>query len=431
VGAVGPEWDLSFPERFLIAGRAVWFYAAKIVWPTKLTFIYPRWDLDAGVWWQWLFPLVALAVLAGLWRFQRRIGRGPLTAALFFGGTLFPALGFVDVYPMRYAFVADHFQHIAGVGVMALIAAGLVKMLRPVRYAAALLMVLPMGLAVMTWNQTHVYADRETLWRDTLVKNPDCWMAHNNLGGLLGEKDRNEEAIAHFLAAMRIKKDDASIPYNLGLTLKKIGRSDEAMAYYLDALHIDPKYAEVHNNLALALAEKGRIDEAIQHFREAVRLKPVSATSRNNLGNYLMKKGRIDEAMNQYLEALRIDPNHAEAHDSLGVILADLGQIDEAIRHLQEALRLKPDYPQAHYDLGVALDKMDLIDEAMNQYQEALRLKPDYAEAHNNLGVVFGKKGQTDEALRQFEEALRLKPDYLDARDNRDVALITKRQAAR
>ena len=118
VGAQGPEWAFSFPERCLIAGRAVWFYAGKLFWPANLTFIYPRWQINTGAWWQWIFPVAALAVVAVLWRLRRRIGRGPLVAVLFFGGTLLPALGFTNVYPMRYSFVADHFQYLASVGLI-------------------------------------------------------------------------------------------------------------------------------------------------------------------------------------------------------------------------------------------------------------------------------------------------------------------------
>ena len=116
-----PIWDLSLLERFLIAGRALWFYLGKLAWPTRLTFSYPRWQIDVGLWWQYVFPLATVAVTAGLYVLRKRIGRGPLVAALLFGGTLVPALGFIDVYPMRYSFVADHFQYLAGIAPVALV----------------------------------------------------------------------------------------------------------------------------------------------------------------------------------------------------------------------------------------------------------------------------------------------------------------------
>ena len=116
---------LSFMQRCLLPGRALWFYLAKLIWPHPLIFIYPRWEVSGAVWWQFLFPAAALALAAALWRWRRRLGGGPLVALLFFAGTLFPALGFFDVYPFRYSFVADHFQYLACIGPLALAGAGL------------------------------------------------------------------------------------------------------------------------------------------------------------------------------------------------------------------------------------------------------------------------------------------------------------------
>jgi hypothetical protein len=124
VGASGQEFELSAIERVLIAGRALWFYAGKLVWPAPLVFYYPRWTIDAGTGWQYLFPAAALLVLVGLWMARSRIGRGPLAAALIFAGVLAPALGFINVYPFRFSFVSDHYQYHANIALIALAAAG-------------------------------------------------------------------------------------------------------------------------------------------------------------------------------------------------------------------------------------------------------------------------------------------------------------------
>ena len=110
VGAIGPEWDFSFLDRLLIAGRALWFYIGKLVWPNPIIFTYPRWSIDDSIWWQYIYPVTFLFLIFLLWHWRKNIGRGPLTAILFFAGSLFPALGFFNVYPMRFSFVADHFQ---------------------------------------------------------------------------------------------------------------------------------------------------------------------------------------------------------------------------------------------------------------------------------------------------------------------------------
>ena len=120
---VGPEFQFTLVERLLIAGRAIWFHLWKLCWPTKLTFIYPRWQIDSTAWWQYLFPLGVMALVAGCWSIRRRT-RAPLAALLFFGGTLFPTLGFFNLYTFRYSLVANHYQYLASLGPITLTAAG-------------------------------------------------------------------------------------------------------------------------------------------------------------------------------------------------------------------------------------------------------------------------------------------------------------------
>ena len=193
VGAQGIDWQLSLLERCVIAGRALWFYADKLFWPTNLTFMYPRWRIDAADPGQLAYPLAAVATIVALWLARHRIGSGPLVAVLLFAGTLVPALGFFDIFPMRYSFVADHFQYLASIGLIALgVGAGahLIREWAPerARVAHALGAILVLVLATLTWRQCHVYADHETLWRDTIKKNPASWMGHTNLGALLGRR---------------------------------------------------------------------------------------------------------------------------------------------------------------------------------------------------------------------------------------------------
>jgi protein O-mannosyl-transferase len=295
VGARGKDWSLSLADRCLVAGRALWFYASKLVWPRKLTFMYPRWAIDSGVWWQYLFPLGAVAVLATLWLGRQRFGKPPLIGVLFFAGTLVPALGFVDVYPMRFSFVADHYQYLASVGLIALGTALACEVLRrsgirTTLVAPTLSIAILVVLGQLVWKQAHIYRDTETLWRDTIAKNSDSWIAHNNLGFVLYRQGRLEEAVAHYHEALRIK----------------------------------PDHPLARPNLAVALTKLGRLDEAVAQYREALRLYPNDASSRVNLGALLEGQGRLDEAISQYREALRISPQHTAAQRTLARALQRL-----------------------------------------------------------------------------------------------------------
>ena len=342
VGA-GRDWILSVVQRCLLAGRALWFYVGKLCWPHPLTFIYPRWVIDARAWWQYLFPMAALVVPITLWLLRRRIGRGPLVATLYFEGTLVPALGFFDVYPFRYSFVADHFQYLACIGPIALVvsagamicrrSAGQWDRLVTLAAAAALLM-----LGVFTWRQGLIYNDPETLWRDTLAKNPDAWMAHNNLGLVLTDQGRVEEAIAEYRASLRIKPDHWGAHYNLANALVAQGKLANAITEYQVVLRAEPNFAPAHDNLGGALAMQGKIAEATAEFVAALRINPDSAEAHNNLGNALLELGKVVEAVAQYREALRLRPDLPPALSKMAWILATDGNAN--FRNGAEAIQL-------------------------------------------------------------------------------------------
>jgi tetratricopeptide (TPR) repeat protein len=393
IGAEGAAFELTIVERCLLAGRAIWFYLGKLFWPTELIFIYPRWQVSQAVWRQYLFPAAALLLLAGCWA-VRRWWRGPLAGLLFFVGTLLPALGFCNVYPFLFSFVADHFQYLASLGVITLASAGAALLLargrfwdRLVGYLTCLLLLATLG--ALTWRQSRMYADHETLYHATIDKNPDCWLVHNNLGLVLVDRGRVDEAIAHFQQALKIKPDLEQAHYNLGFALVGRGQVDEAIAHYQQALKIKPDYALAHNNLGTALAGRGQVDGAIAHFQQALKIKPDLAQAHCNLGFALVGRGQVDEAIAHYQQALKIKPDYALAHHNLGTALAGRGQVDEAIAHFQQALKIKPGDAEVHYELAVVLESRRQFAEAMFHYRKDLEIRPEHAEAHNNLAWLL------------------------------------------
>ena len=357
VGATGAAFDLAFAERLLVAGRAIWFYLGKVFWPADLVFIYPRWTIDTGSLWQDLCPAFVAAALAALFLLQRR-SRGPLAAALLFAGTLFPALGFVDVYPFRFSFVADHFEYLAAAMALSAAAAALalaVKRLpatKPAAMGAALCAVA--ALAALTWRQSAMYSDIGTLWQTTIERNPCCWLAHNNLGLALMADGQTDEAIAHYMRAIEINPGFAGAHNNLGIALMKRGQTGEAIAQYQRALELGPGDAEAHNNLAMALRKEGRLDDAVAQYGLALGIKPDDLATNFNLGNALLQEGRVPDAIARYEKALEISPDFADAHNNLGNALRRLGRIDEALAEYRKALAIDPSNERALANLKAA-----------------------------------------------------------------------------
>ena len=311
--------DLSLLDRCLIAGRAFWFYLWKLLWPSNLMFVYPRWEINATVWWQYIFPLAVLGLLALLWSL-RRWARAPLAGVLVYIVLLSPSLGFANIYFFLYSFVADHWQYLACLGIITPCASGIVLLAGQLKSWHAWLergtiLLLAGVLFLLTWQQSRMYTNVETLYRTTIARNPACWMAYNNLGNILYQANRIPEAMDLFKQALRIKP--AVAHYSLGNALALTGRTSEAIDQYKQALRINPNYAEVHNNL----------------------------------GNALLLTRRTSEAIDQYKQALWINPNYADAHNNLGAALGQMGQISEAIEQVKAALRIRPNFIHAQNNL--------------------------------------------------------------------------------
>jgi len=421
VGAEGPDFALTFPDRLLIAGHVLWFYLGKLLWPVNLCFLYPQWHPDTGVWRQWLYPLSAAGVLGIIWLGRKRLGRGPVAAVLFYVGTLFPVLGFINAYGMRYSFVWDHWVYLPALGIIALVAALAARVAESLRTPAVVYgfgtIVLPV-LVLLTWRQAGIYTDMETLWRDTLARNPDCWLAHNNLGSLLKDRGRIDEAMEHYQKAIQICPTYPESWYNLGVALAAQGRFDAAIEDFRKAILINPNYPDAQYNLGIALAALGRLDEAIANYRKAIELNPNFSEAFDNLGVALMDQDRFADAIENIHRAIQINPNNFEAQYNLGVALAAQGRFAEAIESYRKAIELNPNFSDALDNLGISLATQGRLDEAIENYHKAIRINPRRPETFFHLGMALSQMGRTREAVVQYREALRLNPNLAGALNN-------------
>lgn len=341
----------SMAERVLIAAHALWFYVGKLLWPVELAVIYPHWDVNIADPRGWVYVVVAAAVAVALWFLRRRIGRGPLACALFFAVMLSPALGFVDYGYMRYSFVADRYQYLAGTGVIVFFAAvaawgteRLPGLPRKTARGTALALLVLLGAA--TWNQAGVYKDEVTLFRHIISLNPDARTAHLNLAyALIYSKGGSEEALA--AARIAVKKR--------------------------------PLYYNSHNVLGLALSKLGRYDEAEKHLRKAIELNPRYAPAFLNLGESFRIRGRYKGALEAYLAAVRIDPDYPLPYVGMGYVLFSLERYEGVVSSMKRALLLKPDLPMApalHSFMGQALEKLGRHEEAERHLRRARELAP-------------------------------------------------------
>jgi tetratricopeptide (TPR) repeat protein len=383
----------SLPMSLRISNAMVSYvtYIWQMVWPVKLAVLYP-FPVKGLPFVEVIGAVILLVFISTVLFLLRQRHPCYLVGWLWYLGMLVPMIGFIQAGSIAHA---DRYTYLPQIGLYLLLTWAAADWCAGWRHHRVVLSggatVILMVLIFCARVQTSYWRNSELLWTHALACTSDNYIAHNNLGNALPQKEKMEEAIIQYQTALEIKPDFAEACYSLGNALSQKGRMDEAIAYYQTALQINPGYAEAHNNL----------------------------------GNALLQKGVVEEAMAQYQLALRIKPDYAEARYNLGIALLQKGDVDAAITQYQQALQIIPDNAQVHVHLGNALLKKSRVDEAISQYQQALRITPNNAEAHNNLGYALLKTGNANEAMVHFQKALQIKPDALNVLNNLAWLLAT------
>ncbi|HLA28291.1 MAG TPA: tetratricopeptide repeat protein [Syntrophales bacterium] len=422
-GALASFDFFPFPVRLANALVAYVSYLVKTFWPVGLSAFYPH---------PAQFPLIKIiasifTLLSVSWFVIITREKRPylIVGWLWYLGTLLPVIGLMQVGSHA---MADRYTYLPLMGIFVMLSWGIAEILprwpkreASIAFLAGALLLAPMTLS---WRQASYWRDSYTLFSHALKVTDDNWLAHNNLGLVLVEQGKTQEAEKHYRQALRLMPEYYEAHSNLGILLAGQGKEEEAVRHYIKALAIHPGYAAAHNNLGMLLAKQGKMKEAEEHYLQALRWSPDYYAAHHNLGIIFAGQGRFTEAAAHYLKALAIKPDYAAAHSNLGALLAEQGKMKEAEEHYRQALRGSPEYYAAHNNLGILLSQQGKHGEAVAHYIKALAMNPDYADAHNNLGISLAQKGKHAEALSHFLKALRLKPDDVQLHYNAGLAYL-------
>jgi len=422
----GPDETLFW--RLAGAGWSVWFYIYKALLPVKLAMIYPRWKIDPVNIVHYVPLLGVVGALAALgWYRHRRYVRPAALAMGYFVVMLVPVMGFFQMFYMRFALAADHWQHLSIIGVIALVVGAAWRAVdrlgaRAYMPGALLAGLIVAALGVQTWRQCRVYKDQETLWRDNIAKYDGVWMAWFSLGNALqhkndqtGDPKAMEEAFRCYQKAVDLKKDFHMARSNLGNLLATQGRFPEALMVYTEAMAYKPDEARIHNNRGTMLWQLGRPTEAMHAVELALTYQPDYTPARLNMAEFLGRMGQLDRAIEQLREGIKLDRYDVDLRVKLGAMLMQTRRMDEAIAELSKAIEMKPQHLRAMQNLGVALSEKGRPEEALKIYDRALAVAPSDAPLILNRGYVLQKLRRPAEAAMAYEKALRLNPQMLEA----------------
>jgi tetratricopeptide (TPR) repeat protein len=412
IDRVPHDWSIGFVGRFAVAGRAPWFYLWKTVWPANLMFVYPRWEINAHAPISFL-PWLGTAVGAvALWRLRsRRWARACSFGLGYFVIALLPVLGFFDIFYFRYSFVADHFQYLASIGLTALVAAGAATWM-PQRTAKECLAAVAIGLlGLLSWKHAQTFHDDETLWRDTLLRNPTAFLAQNNMGVLLLGRRQYADCEKYFRKAVRLKPHYLEGLTNLGLTLTALGNYAEAEQQLQEALRIQVDSWKAHYFLAHLYYLQKRPAESEREFRRAIVADPTIADSYYDLGNLLQEQHRYTEAVENYRKAIEQDSTSVNAYLALAKSLTIQGKYADAMSMFRRGLTVEPRHLVMRNELAWLMATAP--DAAVRSAPQAIEISEQIAgltarqepRPLATLAAAYAEAGRFDEAVRTAKEA--------------------------
>ena len=454
VSREGFELAYSFSEQVLIAAQAVWFYVGKLLWPTNLIVIYPHFDVSVENLVAWLFVATTVGVLILLWSYRHRIGKGPLAGVAFFIITLSPTLGFVDFGYMEFSFVADRYQYLAGLGVMAVLVGAAVSIvqshitsLRPAFIGAFAVLVI--GLGTLTWRQATIYQDEITFFSHIISHNPTANDAYFNLGHALFEADRIEEGYEANLKAIELQPTNSMVHSNSAHALLHMERYAEAEESLKRALELNSRNKVAWLHYGSLYLKRGRYEDAVTAFRKAIDLGTDSVLAPQGIANSYYELGDHTKAVEWINRALTLNPAPSNQNDlsklSVKVLLAlgktkeaeqhllqasqeddpeheiwrllgfynlhtQRGDTDKASAYLQRTLKLAGGNPEALDSVAGALLEQGKYAQAVEIYEEVLAIDPDFAMDYGAMGVALFQLKRYEEALKSFERSVELNP---------------------
>jgi tetratricopeptide (TPR) repeat protein len=378
------------------------FYLYNFIWPANLSWYYPfpkPFDLSQPM---VLSGVIGTCVLIPALLISLRWTRCLFAGWLFFFVAIFPTLGVIGIHPM---IAADRHMYFPMVGLLLLVGylfalfwGGKLgkrfgKAARQIMLIIAVLLLTASEFVLTRCYLVH-WRDSESVYGYMLEFSPDVVILHNNLGNVLKNSGKVDQAVEHFNKSLELKPNSPEVHNNLGTLLDKLGRFDEAVEHYERALELRPNFSQAHYNLATLLAKQGKTDEAVAEFGKALGGRPDNIDILSNMAFALAQQGKLSEAIEYYKKALAIEPDNVVVHGRLGLALAGLGKLDEAIREFQIVLDARPDDAEMHFNLGVLLEQQGKIAEAIMHYRFALQINSSYTQAYKRLKAALAKQGK-------------------------------------
>jgi protein O-GlcNAc transferase len=299
------------------------------------------------------------------------------------------------------------------------------------------------------------YTDAERFYREVMESDAQYPGAIVNLGFVLREQGRIEEAREVLERAVRIAGDDADSHYLLSSILEITGQRDAEISHLQKAIDLRPNFELARHQLITALLKSGRINEATKlcedslailpdsaelHFyrsslyvhsnekalaiascRRALALSPGMLAAQQSLSRLLLDTEQFAQAEASYRREIELTPDHFGPYHQLAVVLNRMARHAESIEQFKRAITLNPRSGASYFSLASAYTDYDDDSEeslalAQANLKKAVEVGPEVSDFHCSLGFSYWRLAQPDRAMSSFDRAIELDPDNVGAR---------------
>ena len=223
----------------------------------------------------------------------------------------------------------------------------------------------------------------------------------NNLKGLCAYKMKDfETAECHIIKAINCAPGQADMLGNLGHVLKDVGRNDEALKAFNKSLSLGSSKSSTYQTIAEVLLTLDRADEAFDSFQNALSLYPKNISILTSFGNALIKQKQFDQSIDCLRRVMEIQPDFAGGYVNLGNALKEQGEFAAAIELYNLAIDLAPEFPEALFNVAFTQALLGDQEGALATLSNLLKIAPAMEQAWfeltGNLKIHLFQDGNTD-----------------------------------
>lgn len=355
-GAVSSLATTPLAGRVLNAFVAYSRYLLKTIWPVDLAVFYPLPDhWSAGS----ILGSIALLLAVSIIVFLRRKDHPYLLVGwCWFVGTLIPTIGLVQVGSQS---MADRYLYIPSIGLFVSFVWGLwaitskgedlssVEPRQGLALAACerarrwlpMLTCGVMGVCLLcTFLQVGYWRNEKTLFSHAAEVTTDNYLAYDHLAKVYESSGDNEAAMAYYLQLLHLKPHYPEGQYNLGTLLMNMGRSDDAIPHLEAAIQARPGFTQAHRNLGIILLRRNEPAIALEHFQLVADSAGATSEDFINLGVAELAANRSAGAVAAFRKAVTFTPELTDGQFLLALALSREHRLSEAAVCAKKARQL-------------------------------------------------------------------------------------------